>query len=267
MSLKQPLRILITNDDGINAPGIQILENIARQLTDDVWVVAPDAQQSGKGHSLTFRDPLRLTKVGEQKYSVDGTPTDCVILALRKVLSEKRPDFVLSGINEGENVGESLTQSGTVGAAMEATIHGVKAIALSQVSMESYPTDWTIAEKYGLSTIEHILKLKWGANTLFNVNFPRVKENEVEGLKYVRTGRRSQMGGMVECLDPRGHPYYWVGVLHTERDAPEDTDLWAILNNYIAVTPVSMDLTCHHSLSTCKDSPQLIFKKDLAEAS
>lgn len=262
MNNNNPLRILITNDDGFNAPGIQILEKIARTITDDVWVVAPAEEQSGKGHALTYRDPLRLKELSDKHYTVDGTPTDCVIIALRKLLKDHLPDFVLSGVNNGENIAESITHSGTIGAAMEATLHGVKAIALSQVSMECYPTDWSVTEAYGETVLKKIISQEWQPNTLLNVNFPLVKKGRVNGIRLVRHGRRSEMGGMVECLDPRGLPYYWVGVLHNEMDPPENTDLWGAINNYVTVTPINMDLTCYKAMAELEEGLTIEFDKD-----
>jgi 5'-nucleotidase len=260
------LRILITNDDGINAKGIKILEEMARKITDDVWVVAPAEEQSGKGHALTYRDPLRLKQISERHFTVDGTPTDCVIIALRKVLKDHLPDFVLSGVNDGENIGESMTHSGTIGAAMEATLHGVKSIAFSQVSMESYPTDWSVTKAYGEKVLKKLLAQEWPQNVLLNVNFPHTKEDKVKGIKVVRHGRRSEMGGMVECLDPRGRPYYWVGVLHNEIDPPEDTDLWGAINKYVTVTPINMDLTSYKALADLDATLTADFEEDLQKA-
>src|SRR3569623_716396 len=142
-------RILVSNDDGIDAPGIKILEQIARELRDDVWVVAPDQEQSGASHSLPTRRPLRLTEVGERRYAVDGTPTDCVLLAVKKVLRERRPDLVLSGINGGSNAGEDMTYSGTVAAAMEATLLGIPAVALSQDYPDGSPIPWETGKAFG----------------------------------------------------------------------------------------------------------------------
>lgn len=263
MSQKRPLRILITNDDGYRAEGIKLLEDIARQLTDDVWVIAPAEQQSGKGHALTYRDPLRLKQLAEQRYCVNGTPTDCMIIGLRKLLRDTPPDFVLSGINNGENVAESITQSGTIGAAMEAVLHGIPAIALSQVTMESYPADWSVTKAHGLETLRHILKQTWDPNTLLNVNFPHTSPDQVAGIRVCRHGRRSEMGGMIEGIDPRGKPYYWVGVLHKETDPPEDTDLWGIINGYITVTPIGMDLTNYHNVGELTKTLTLEFDSDL----
>jgi 5'-nucleotidase len=263
MNAKRALRILITNDDGMHAKGIKLLEEIARQITDDIWVVAPAEEQSGKGHALTYRDPLRLKEISDRHYTVNGTPTDCVIIALRKLLHDQLPDFVLSGVNNGENIGESITHSGTIGAAMEATLHGVKAIALSQVSMECYPTDWSVTKAYGAAVLKKIIAQDWPSNTLLNVNFPHVTEEKVKGIRVVRHGRRSEMGGMVECIDPRGQPYYWVGVLHNERNAPEDSDLYAAINGYVTITPISMDLTDYRALGELESTLTLDYEDDL----
>ncbi|MBP6986395.1 MAG: 5'/3'-nucleotidase SurE [Alphaproteobacteria bacterium] len=263
MNTNKPLRILITNDDGYNSTGIKILEQIARTITDDVWVVAPAEEQSGKGHALTYRDPLRLKEVSERHYTVNGTPTDCVIIALRKLLKDHQPDFVLSGVNNGENVAESITHSGTIGAAMEATLHGVKAIALSQVSMECYPTDWSVTRAYGEIVLKKVFLQEWQSNTLLNINFPHAKEGIVQGMRVVRHGRRSEMGGMVECLDPRGFPYYWVGVLHNEVNPPENTDLWGAINNFITITPIQMDLTCYRAMENLESGLSYDFDADM----
>src|SRR3954469_20955398 len=165
-------RILISNDDGIESPGIKILEQIARELSDDVWVVAPDQEQSGASHSLTTRRPLRLNQVAERRYSVDGTPTDCVLLAVKKLLRDRPPDLVLSGINGGSNVGEDLTYSGTVAAAIEATLLGIPAMALSQDYTDGGPVPWETSEAFAPEVIRKLLHMQWPEHTLFNVNFP-----------------------------------------------------------------------------------------------
>src|SRR3954467_2287997 len=171
-------RILISNDDGIDAPGIQLLEKVARELSNDVWVVAPEMEQSGASHSLTTRRPLRLNEVGERRFAVDGTPTDCVLLALKKLLRDRPPDLVLSGINGGSNVGEDLTYSGTVAAAIEATLLGIPAIALSQDFREGHPIPWDTGEAFAPDMIRRLLKTPWPASTLFNINFPAVPATE-----------------------------------------------------------------------------------------
>src|SRR3954451_17158041 len=162
-------RILISNDDGIESSGIKILEQIARELTTDVWVVAPDREQSGASHSLTMRRPLRLDQVSERRYAVDGTPTDCVLLAVKKVLRDRPPDLVLSGINGGSNAGEDMTYSGTVAAAMEATLLGIPAVALSQDYPDGSPIPWETGKAFGAEVIRRLLTQPWPANTLINV--------------------------------------------------------------------------------------------------
>src|SRR3954447_12381222 len=174
-------RILISNDDGIESPGIKILEQIARELSDDVWVVAPDQEQSGASHSLTTRRPLRLTEIAPRHYAVDGTPTDCVLLAVKKLLRDRPPDLVLSGINGGSNVGEDLTYSGTVAAAMEATLLGIPAIALSQDFRDGQGIPWETGEALGPEVIRRLLRLPWPASTLFNINFPAVAPAQAAG--------------------------------------------------------------------------------------
>src|SRR2546421_1822140 len=172
-------RILISNDDGIASPGIKVLEKVARELSNDVWVVAPEQEQSGASHSLTTRRPLRLRPVGEQRYAVDGTPTDCVLLAVKRLLRDRPPDLVLSGINAGGNVGEDLTYSGTVAAAMEATLLDIPAIALSQHYLDGEPIPWPTAERFAPEVIRRLTELPWPEHTLININFPFAGPQEV----------------------------------------------------------------------------------------
>src|SRR5438270_11207486 len=174
-------RILISNDDGIRSPGIQVLEKIGRELSDDVWVVAPEQEQSGASHSLTTRRPLRLTEVAPRRYWVDGTPTDCVLLAVKRLLRDQPPDLVLSGINGGSNVGEDLTYSGTVAAAIEATLLGIPAMALSQDFPEGKAVPWETGEAFAPEVIRKLLRLPWPEHTFFNINFPPVPRSEARG--------------------------------------------------------------------------------------
>ena len=236
-------RILISNDDGIESPGIKILEQIARELSDDVWVVAPDQEQSGASHSLTTRRPLRLTQVAEQRYAVDGTPTDCVLLAVKKVLRERRPDLVLSGINGGSNAGEDMTYSGTVAAAMEATLLGIPAVALSQDYPDGSPIPWDTGKAFGAEVVRRLLKQEWPANTLINVNFPGVPPDRVAGFAVTSQGKRDIADNLTESRDPRGRPYYWIGPIRETGDAEPGTDIAALIENKVSITPVNMDLT------------------------
>jgi len=184
-------RILISNDDGIQSPGIKVLEKVARELSNDVWVVAPEQEQSGASHSLTTRRPLRLNEVGRQRYAVDGTPTDCVLVAVKRLLRDRPPDLVLSGINGGSNVGEDLTYSGTVAAAMEATLLGIPAMALSQDFRDGEEPPWQTGEAYGPEVIRRLLHLPWPEHTLFNINFPGVMPREVSGFAVTHQGKRA----------------------------------------------------------------------------
>jgi 5'-nucleotidase len=248
-------RILISNDDGIEAPGIKILERIALELTDDVWVVAPDQEQSGASHSLTMRRPLRLIERSERRYAVDGTPTDCVLLAVKKLLRERRPDLVLSGINGGSNAGEDLTYSGTVAAAMEATLLGIPAIALSQDYPDGSPIPWDTGKALGAEVIRRLLQQPWPENTLININFPSVPPDRVAGIAVTCQGRRDLAENLVEGRDPRGRPYYWIGQMREVGDAAPGTDIAALTENKVSITPINMDLTNMRLL----DSLRLLF--------
>jgi 5'-nucleotidase len=243
MTQDRPLRILISNDDGIHAEGLKVIERIARKLTDDVWVVAPLTEQSGVGHALTYRDPLRLVEITPRRYTVNGTPADCVILAIEKLLKNHLPDLVLSGINHGENVAESLTHSGTVAVAMEATLYGVPAISLSLATKEASPLYWESPEHFGPDLIRKLLVGIWPPHTFMNVNFPHLPINKIQGIRAVRQGKRSAPSHMVECIDPRGRPYYWVGIMREEENAVKESDIWALQQGNITVTPVHMDMT------------------------
>src|SRR5277367_1279380 len=185
-------RILVSNDDGIDAPGIKLLEKIARELSPEVWVVAPEQEQSGAGHSLTTRRPLRLQEVASHRYIVDGTPTDCVLLALKRLLRDRPPTLVLSGINAGTNVAEDITYSGTCAAAMEATLFGVPAIALSQEYRDRGSILWGAAEAFAAEAIRRIVAAAepWPTDTFFNVNFPAASPSLVRGFAVTHQGKR-----------------------------------------------------------------------------
>ncbi|HYG85112.1 MAG TPA: 5'/3'-nucleotidase SurE [Azospirillum sp.] len=248
-------RILITNDDGINATGLQVLEKIARSLSDDVWVVAPEAEQSAASHSLTIHRPLRLKKVAERRYTVDGTPTDCVLLAINHVFKDdKKPTLVLSGINQGSNIGEDVTYSGTIAAAMEATLLGVPAIALSQHFSNGTPIKWQTPERWGAEVIRKAIAVAWPKYVLLNVNFPAVEPDQVTGIQVVRHGKRKIGDELMERIDPRGRPYIWIGALRSEADVSPDTDIHVVFNGGISVTPLFLDLTHNATLQTLKQA-------------
>ncbi|WP_135078149.1 5'/3'-nucleotidase SurE [Terasakiella sp. SH-1] len=241
-------RILITNDDGIHAPGLKVLEHIAKAVAKEVWVVAPETEQSATGHSLTLRRPLRIHKHSEYRYSVDGTPTDCVLLALNEVMKDNKPDLVLSGVNRGGNLGEDITYSGTVAAAMEATLLGVPAIAFSQFFKDKHPLKWATAEKHGPDVLQQLVQMGWAENTLMNVNFPDVVSQSVKGLKATKQGRRKIGDDLVKAYDPRGEEYFWVGALRSEDTFNEGSDLHAVMNGYISISPISLDFTDYERL-------------------
>lgn len=237
-------RILISNDDGIESPGIRILEKIARELSDDVWVVAPELEQSGASHSLTTRRPLRLSARGERRYAVDGTPTDCVLLAVKRLLRDRLPDLVLSGINGGSNVGEDLTYSGTVAAAMEATLLGIPAMALSQDFRDGEAIPWDTSETFGPEVIRRLLlRRPWPDTTLFNINFPGVPPRQVAGYMVASQGKRAIADNLLEGVDPRGRPYYWIGQIRETGGAEPGTDVAALGANRVSITPIYLDLT------------------------
>ena len=243
-------RILLSNDDGINAPGLAVLEQIARSLSDDVWVVAPAHEQSGAGHSLTLHNPLRPTHLGEKRYMVDGTPTDCVLVACQHIMVDEPPDLVLSGINMGANLGEDVHYSGTVAAALEATLQNIPAIALSQL-MGKVP-QWDTAEHYGPDLIRSICKVGWSRNTLININFPELPVSGVKGIKMARQGRHKIGDDVVLREDPRGKPYIWIGAAVTSESNDEGTDINATATGYVSVTPLCVDLTDRDTISALK---------------
>jgi 5'-nucleotidase len=241
------MRILVTNDDGIHAPGLAVLERIAGVLADDVVVVAPEYDQSGVAHSLSLNDPLRLRKISERRFAVKGTPTDCVIMAVRSILQGRQPDLVLSGVNRGQNVAEDVTYSGTIAGAMEGTMLGIPSIALSQCyspSRDHERLDWDCAEVHAPKLIETLLAEGIERDILINVNFPGCPAREVAGISVTVQGRRDlQMVRIEPRTDGRGNPYYWIAFDRDVAEPPPGTDLDALFNKRISVTPLKLDLT------------------------
>lgn len=240
------MRILVTNDDGIHSPGLDACLRIAQTMSQDVWVVAPESDQSGVSHSLSLNDPLRLRKAGDQRYAVKGTPTDCVIMGVRHVLGDKRPDLVLSGVNRGQNLAEDVIYSGTVAGAMEGTILGFPAIALSQ----AYGPDsrdqlsFATAEALAPDLIRKFLGEGLPVGVLLNVNFPDCSVDEVQGVAITTQGRRdAELLTIDPRRDGRGHPYYWIGFQRKKRTFADGSDLSAIADHKISVTPLRIDLT------------------------
>lgn len=246
------MRILLTNDDGINAPGLYVLEKIAAQLSDDIWICAPSEEQSGAGHSLSLNRPVRLREHAPKRFSVTGTPTDAVTLALRKVLPGK-PDLILSGVNRGANLGDDVTYSGTVAAAIEGALAGIRSIALSQVYSKETLADnvpFDAAEAWGAKVLRPLLGAPFPERTLINVNFPPRTAETVQGIRVVRQGFHDYgRGTVVEGKDPRGYPYYWFGLHGIEHTPGHNSDLEAISDGFVAVCPLQLDLTHDASLA------------------
>jgi 5'-nucleotidase len=241
----RPITILVTNDDGIHAPGLKSLEDIARALSPEVWVVAPETEQSGKSHSLTLNDPLRLRRIDERHVAVHGTPADCVILAIRKVMPSM-PDLVLSGVNRGQNMADDVTYSGTIAAAMEGTSLGLKSFALSQ-AFSGRGIDnlsYEVAEVHGPRVLRKLFAADLGPGALLNINFPDCRPEEVRAVEVTRQGKRDQNLLLVdERIDTRGRAYYWLGFRREKSTPPAGTDLHAVMNRSISVTPLHMNLT------------------------
>ena len=242
------MRILLTNDDGVHAHGLKLLEEIARELSDDVFVVAPEYDQSGVAHSLSLSDPLRLRKFGDDRhFAVKGTPTDCVIMGVRKLMADRRPDLVLSGVNRGQNVAEDVTYSGTIAGAMEGAILGIPSIALSQAyaGVHGRPAiEWESAAAHAAPLIRRILAAGIAPGGLVNVNFPPCGADEVRGVAFTRQGQRNaELMRVEERRDGRGFAYYWLMFQRGEIELGDGTDLAALANRMISVTPLRLDLT------------------------
>ena len=241
------MRILLTNDDGIHAEGLAVLERIARQLSDDIWVVAPEADQSGLAHSLTLSEPLRLRTIDDRHFALRGTPTDCVIMGVRRLMPEP-PDLVLSGVNAGANLADDVTYSGTVAGAMEGTLLGVRSIALSQaynMTGEGRFTPWETVEAHAPKLLRKLIETSLPPGVLLNVNFPRCAPEEVKGVCVANQGKLVHNLSIEERRDGRGFPYYWLMFGREQTETVPGTDIAAIRDNRISVTPLHLDLTAN----------------------
>ncbi len=239
------MRILVTNDDGIDAPGLHALRQIANVVSDDVWIVAPETNQSGKGHSLSLHEPIRMRDIEPRVAAVRGTPTDCVIMALRHMLADHQPDLILSGINRGANMAEDMTYSGTIAAAFEGTLCGIRSMALSQAfGFESKTPRWETALAHAPSVISKLITLNWPEGRLMNVNFPDRMPDNVEGIRITTQGRRDPGLLSIDARrDTWGEHYYWLAYERRRSNAAPGTDLEAIYNGFVSITPLSMNLT------------------------
>ena len=236
-------RVLLSNDDGIAAAGLKVLEDALAGLVREVWVVAPDAEQSAASHSLTMRRPLFVKHLAERRFSVDGTPTDCVLLAVHRLMRAAPPDLVISGVNEGANLGEDASYSGTVAAAREGALLGIPSIAFSQCHADGEATPWATAAAFIAPVLRKVTAAVWPDGALINVNFPAVGPDAVTGIEVTRQGRHKIGGDFLEGTDPRGRPYFWIGRGRDEDRSRKGTDLEAIHRNAIALTPLTLDLT------------------------
>ena len=255
------MRILLSNDDGIDAPGLKALQAIAAQLSDDVWTVAPETNHSGAGHSLSLREPIRMREIDARRFAVRGTPTDCVIMAVRHIMPDKRPDLILSGVNMGQNLAEDLTYSGTVAAAFEGTLVGIRCIAMSQsIGIGGRPgsvrgPDWATCVEHAPGIVRKLLALEWPRYALYNINFPDCAPSEVQGVQVTRQGRRTHESLQVdERHDTWGTPYYWLGFQQRRSNAADGTDLRAVYDGYVSVTPLSMNLTADDLMAATQAS-------------
>lgn len=240
------MRILLTNDDGIDARGLTCLREIAAELSDDVWVVAPERNQSGAGHSLTLHEPLRCREVSARTWAVRGTPTDCVIMAVRHLMKASPPDLVLSGVNAGANIAEDVTYSGTIAGAIEGTLLGIRSMALSLTYGfdEDGRVHWETPVAHAPELIRKLLAAELPPEVLLNINFPDLAPKKVKGTSVTHQGKRNAgMLQIVERADPWGTPYFWFGFERRKSNPAAGTDLRAIYEGRISVTPLHVDLT------------------------
>jgi 5'-nucleotidase len=241
------LRVLITNDDGIEAEGLAVLERIAAKLSDDVWVVAPETEQSGASRALTLSEPLRVRRLSERRFAVSGTPTDCVTLAVQELVPAPKLDLVLSGVNRGQNVAEDVTMSGTVAGAIEGMALGVPSIAFSQAMArfnEEVIAHYETAEAFAPGIVRKLIETGWPDGVIINVNFPARAPDAIAGVEVTRQGFRDvQTRYLDRRTDLRGRDYYWIGYRNLPSKPATGTDLRAIYDGRISVTPLHIDLT------------------------
>jgi 5'-nucleotidase len=243
--------ILVTNDDGVHSPGLISLLDVMKNL-GDVYVVAPDRERSAVSHALTMHRPLKVEELREHVYQINGTPTDCVAVGVNKILPE-RPAFVVSGINRGANLGDDITYSGTVSAAIESTIMGIPAFAVSLAAQkQTRSLRFETASKVTLEIGKYILDNSLPYDTLLNVNVPRVEAADIKGIKLTRQGKRVYDDSIQETFDPHGEKYYWIGGGNPYWEHGENTDIQAVQDNYISITPIHLDLTNYEALKFLK---------------
>ena len=240
------MRVLVTNDDGVHGPGLEVAERIAHTVGDEVWVVAPESDQSGLAHSLSLNDPLRLREIAERRFAVRGTPTDCIIMAMRRLMDEP-PDLVLSGVNSGPNLADDVTYSGTVAGAIEGTLLGIPSIALSQAFEfdGGRRVPWETAEQHAPEIIRALLDFGFPDGVFYNVNFPDRPPSEIAGARITVQGRRTHALHIDERIDGRGNRYFWLAYRREKPDIRPGTDLEAVFDGAVSITPLRLDLTAH----------------------
>jgi 5'-nucleotidase len=252
------VRILLTNDDGINAPGLSVLEDIAKELSDDIWIAAPEEEQSGKGRAISLTQPVRTRKVGAKAWAIAGTPSDSVLLAMQDLMPDA-PDLVLSGVNRGQNLAEDTSFSGTVAAAMFGMQLGIPSIALSQAQSfrERGSLPWDTARAWGARTLKPLIDLGWPKDVVINVNFPDLEPEDVRGIQITRQGARDETIIHTDRReDLRGNDYYWIGYKGKLSKPDAGTDLRAIYDGFVSVTPLHVDLTHEAFLKKLRESWQ-----------
>lgn len=237
-------RVLIVNDDGIEAVGIRLLEKLVRRFTDDVWVVAPDEERSGASHSISVANPIRVRQVDERHFAVRGSPTDCALLGIYEFL-DRRPDILLSGINNGPNLAEDVHYSGTCAAAKEGALLGIPSVALSQMRSYGKPAHWEASEAFVPEILERLLEMAPAPGSFVNVNVPNLPPEEITGIEVTCQGQRPP-GGFIPIRreDERFVPYYWIRICAQQGELVAGTDLHAVARGAISITPMQLDLTC-----------------------
>ncbi|MEM7470889.1 MAG: 5'/3'-nucleotidase SurE [Pseudomonadota bacterium] len=258
------MRILITNDDGINAPGLQVLEKIAQEVAGpdgEVWTVAPAFEKSGVAHCINYAHPTMIAQMGERRFAAEGAPADCVLAGIHDVMADAPPDLILSGVNKGNNSAENTVYSGTIGASMEAALQGIKSVAMSQYfgpANAKLDDPFEAAAAHGAALIRNLLSHgNWGGDshaqgyhTFYNVNFPPVPARDVKGTRVVPQGRRASGGfGVTSHLPPNGRKYLWIKGHPQNVGSGDNTDGTVNLDGYISATPMRCDLTAHDQLA------------------